>query len=110
MYGTQPTGQPDMGIGQAQCQSGLATEPPKRISELQNQVNRLNDNLQYLEKSLGNLASKLQPILAPSTPTGENKSVQEAMNTDVGKLLQQYNNKIEMLTGVINEIGRRLEV
>lgn len=87
----------------------MACEPP-RISEVANQMNTLNQNLDMLDKSITNLSVRLSPILSPSKPSNVKNSDQLSMQTDLAKLLQAYNNRLSGLIEAINEYHGRIEI
>lgn len=95
------------GIGAA-CKA--PTDVP-RMSEVSMQITALNSNLDRLDDSIQILQARLNPILAIPNPCESiDGNKQQAMQTDLAKLLQMYNNRFECLLVSIKDIAQRIEL
>lgn len=98
-----------VGSGSLANQGLCAVEPPKR-SEMSIQMDTFNNSLEILDKSISNLISKLNPILSGSKPCNPENKDALSMQSELGKLMQSYNNRLSVLTSAINEINSRVEI
>ena len=109
--GKESSKYPDSGAVLGGEQAGCSTPPsPVKVSELSNQVNTLSNNLEYLDKAISGLTQKLSPLLSPNKPADAKTLGQTSMQTDVGKLLQTYNQRLVLLTDAIHDLACRVEV
>lgn len=90
---------------------GIQHSPkPDREFQIDEQLARLERNINFLGESISNIAMRLNRILLPERPTeGKNETVLSPQ-TPLAQELSSYNNTIETCVQNLKDITERIEI
>ena len=95
----------------AQCNAniGLATMP-KKLSQIESQVEFIKQDLSFLKDRITSLASRLSPILKNECEKTETPNVPQDTLTPLGETLRSISDSIKRQSNNIDDLLNRLEI
>ena len=79
-------------------------------SPLQDEIRRLSDSIGILEGSVGRLYDCIGPILSDRIPTDDSCSLDDFPACEVGRQLHEQSDKINEVSGLIEDAIARCQV
>lgn len=87
-----------------------AAPPPQPIRAVPDAIESLERQIMALGDRLGELHSRLQPVLGPAIPTGENEAARTDISDTVSGRVRQAADAVRGLTRIVQDLLERVEV
>ena len=97
---------------QAQCSAsmGLAQTAPKKISQVEQEVEIIKQDLSYLQDRISSLANKLNPVLRTEIEVEKNTGTPRETLIPLAETLRSFSDSIKYQANNIGNIIDRLEI